>query len=86
MGARESRAGLFADACLAFFVRQLLKAAAAALKFCLEDNIRPSDILTQGAFDNAFITDMAMGGSTNTVLETLALANASGFSGGTSTA
>ncbi len=57
---------------------ELTRAAAAALKFCLEKNIRPSDILTQAAFDNAFITDMAMGGSTNTVLHTLALANAAG--------
>lgn len=57
---------------------ELTRAAAAALKFCLEENIRPSDILTRAAFDNAFITDMAMGGSTNTVLHTLALANAAG--------
>jgi dihydroxy-acid dehydratase len=56
----------------------LTKAAAGALKYCMEENIRPSDVLTQAAFDNAFIADMAMGGSTNTVLHTLALANAAG--------
>ncbi len=38
-------------------------------------NIRPRDILTQAAFENAFALDMAMGGSTNTVLHTLAIAN-----------
>ncbi len=57
---------------------ELTKAAAAVLKSCIEKNLRPSDILTQAAFDNAFVADMAMGGSTNTVLHTLALANAAG--------
>jgi dihydroxy-acid dehydratase len=56
----------------------LVKAAAVTLQHCMKENIRPSDILTQAAFDNAFIADMAMGGSTNTVLHTLALANAAG--------
>jgi dihydroxy-acid dehydratase len=37
-------------------------------------NIRPSDILTHQAFENAFALDVAMGGSTNTVLHTLAIA------------
>jgi dihydroxy-acid dehydratase len=37
-------------------------------------NIRPRDILTPRAFENAFALDMAMGGSTNTVLHTLAVA------------
>ncbi len=37
-------------------------------------NIRPSDILTHKAFENAFALDVAMGGSTNTVLHTMAVA------------
>jgi dihydroxy-acid dehydratase len=37
-------------------------------------NIRPSDLLTPHAFENAFALDVAMGGSTNTVLHTLAVA------------
>jgi dihydroxy-acid dehydratase len=37
-------------------------------------NIRPRDILTPAAFENAFALDVAMGGSTNTVLHTLAVA------------
>src|SRR3982750_2803223 len=37
-------------------------------------NIRPSDILSKAAFENAFALDVAMGGSTNTVLHTLAIA------------
>ena len=35
---------------------------------------RPRDIVTMESIDNAFILDMAMGGSTNTVLHTLAIA------------
>ena len=35
----------------------------------------PREIMTRGAFDNAMILDMAMGGSTNTVLHTLAIAS-----------
>ena len=37
-------------------------------------NICPRDILSRPAFENAFALDMAMGGSTNTVLHTLAVA------------
>lgn len=48
--------------------------AARALKRCIEQNIRPRDIVTLQSLDNAFILDMAMGGSTNTVLHGLALA------------
>jgi dihydroxy-acid dehydratase len=40
----------------------------------VKKNIRPSDILTANAFENAFALDVAMGGSTNTVLHTLAIA------------
>ena len=58
---------------------QIVKDAAAALKQCLENNIRPLDIVNRNAIDNAFIVDMAMGGSTNTVLHTLALANEAGI-------
>jgi dihydroxy-acid dehydratase len=58
----------------------LIKAAAGAVKWCLENDVRPLDILTQAAIDNAFVADMAMGGSTNTVLHTLALASAAGLS------
>lgn len=41
-------------------------------------NIRPSDILTLKAFENALALDMAMGGSSNTVLHTLAIAKEAG--------
>jgi dihydroxy-acid dehydratase len=55
------------------------KKAAHALKRCLENNIRPLDIVTEQSLRNALILDMAMGGSTNTVLHTLALAHSAGI-------
>lgn len=57
----------------------LVKEAAKALKACIDQDIRPRDIVTNAAVDNAFICDMAMGGSTNTVLHTLALASEAGI-------
>jgi dihydroxy-acid dehydratase len=57
----------------------LSKRAAHALKRCLENNIRPLDIITEQSLTNAFVLDMAMGGSTNTVLHTLALAHSAGI-------
>lgn len=57
----------------------LVKAAARQLIVLLEKNIRPLDILTRQAIDNAFVLDMAMGGSTNTVLHVLALAHEAGI-------
>ncbi|NLG28556.1 MAG: dihydroxy-acid dehydratase [Chloroflexi bacterium] len=46
----------------------------------LERNIRARDILNADAFHNAFSTDMAMGGSTNSVLHLLAIAHEAGLS------
>jgi len=45
----------------------------------IEKDIKPLDIINEKTLDNAFILDMAMGGSTNTVLHTLALANEAGI-------
>jgi dihydroxy-acid dehydratase len=44
----------------------------------VENDVRPSAIVTPEAIDNSFALDMAMGGSTNTVLHTLALCNEGG--------
>ena len=41
-------------------------------------DLKPRDIVTADAIDNAFALDMAMGGSTNTVLHTLAIAHEAG--------
>ena len=53
------------------------KAAETILQLIAQD-IKPRDILTPEAFENAFALDMAMGGSTNTVLHALALAQEAG--------
>lgn len=41
----------------------------------IEKNIKPSDIMTEKAFENALVTDMALGCSTNTMLHLPAIAN-----------
>ena len=47
-----------------------------ALVNLLEKDIKPSDILTREAFENAITVAVALGGSTNIVLHTLAMARA----------
>ncbi|MEA0563583.1 dihydroxy-acid dehydratase [Lysinibacillus irui] len=54
---------------------QLIKEAAKQLIRMVKEDIKPRDIITKEAIDDAFALDMAMGGSTNTVLHTLAIAN-----------
>ena len=56
----------------------LAKQAAAQIVTLIERDIKPRDIVTAYAIDDAFALDMAMGGSSNTVLHTLALANEAG--------
>lgn len=58
---------------------ELIREAARHLIDLVKKDIRPRDILTKEAFDNAFALDMAMGGSTNTVLHTLAIAHEAGI-------
>lgn len=52
----------------------LFRSAGEAVVNLVQKNIRPRDILTPKAFENALALDVAMGGSTNTVLHTLAVA------------
>ncbi len=54
---------------------QLIKDAAKHLMTMIEKDVRPRDIITKEAIEDAFALDMAMGGSTNTVLHTLAIAS-----------
>jgi dihydroxy-acid dehydratase len=49
-------------------------AAGKAIKVLLEKDIKPSDIMTRAAFENAIITIMVIGGSTNAVLHMIAIA------------
>jgi dihydroxy-acid dehydratase len=57
----------------------LTKEAGKIIMRLVEKNIRPRDIVTKDAIDDAFALDMAMGGSTNTVLHTLAFCNEAGI-------
>ena len=52
------------------------RAAGAAVRRLLEEDIKPRDIMTREAFDNAITLVMALGGSTNAVLHLLAMAHA----------
>jgi dihydroxy-acid dehydratase len=55
--------------------QKLYAAAGRQIMTLIEKDIKPLDIITKKSFDNALVLDMAMGGSTNTVLHTLAIAN-----------
>jgi dihydroxy-acid dehydratase len=50
--------------------------AGEAIKLLLEQDIKPRDIMTREAFENAIVTIMALGGSTNAVLHMVAMARA----------
>ncbi len=56
----------------------LAKQAGMQVMKLLDRSIRPRDILTPAAFCNAFAVDMALGGSTNSVLHLLAIAHEAG--------
>lgn len=52
--------------------------AGAAIRVCLERDLKPRDIMTRRAFENAMVVVMAVGGSTNAVLHLIAMARAVG--------
>jgi len=58
---------------------RLYKAAGKRIISLIEKDIKPLDIINEKSLDNAFALDMAMGGSTNTVLHTLAVASEAGI-------
>jgi len=57
----------------------LYRSAAFQMVELIRRDLKPRDILTADAFDNAMVLDLAMGGSTNTVLHTLAIAREAGI-------
>jgi dihydroxy-acid dehydratase len=57
----------------------LYQRAAEAIVRLVKDDLKPRDIATLEAFDNALMLDVAMGGSTNTILHTLAIAREAGI-------
>ncbi|GLG01472.1 dihydroxy-acid dehydratase [Alicyclobacillus hesperidum subsp. aegles] len=58
---------------------ELIYEAAKHLIRMVQEDIRPRDIITREAIDDAFALDMAMGGSTNTVLHLMAIAHEAGI-------
>lgn len=58
---------------------ELVKKAGEKIMKLVDIDLKPRDIVNEKTISNAFILDMAMGGSTNTVLHTLAAANEAGL-------
>lgn len=59
--------------------KQLANRAGKAIINLVKNQIRPRDIMTEKAFENAIALDLAMAGSTNTVLHLLAIAHEVGI-------
>ena len=60
--------------------QQECKDAGKAIRLLLERDIKPSDIMTRKAFENAVAVIMVLGGSTNAVLHMIAMAKSVGVS------
>ncbi|OGB95462.1 MAG: dihydroxy-acid dehydratase [candidate division NC10 bacterium RIFCSPLOWO2_02_FULL_66_22] len=58
--------------------KELYRTAGRQILKLVEMDLKPRDIVNRESVDNAFCLDMAMGGSTNTVLHTLAIAHEAG--------
>jgi len=58
--------------------RQLARMAGERVMALLAQNVRPCDIITGDSVHNAFTVDMALGGSTNSILHVMAVANEAG--------
>jgi dihydroxy-acid dehydratase len=58
--------------------KELYRTAGRQILTLVEMDLKPRDIVNRESVDNAFCLDMAMGGSTNTVLHTLAIAHEAG--------
>jgi len=59
--------------------QNLYKAVGRQILELVKSDIKPLDIISLKSMDNALALDMAMGGSTNTVLHTLAIASEAGI-------
>jgi len=57
---------------------RLAKEAGRAIMMLVEKDLKPRDILSRKAFENAVAVDLALGGSTNTALHLPAIAHAAG--------
>ena len=56
------------------------RAAGRAVLNLLQSDLKPRDIMTRAAFENAMVVVMVLGGSTNAVLHLIAMARAAGQS------
>jgi dihydroxy-acid dehydratase len=59
--------------------KRLYRNAGRQIMTLIEKDIKPLDIINEKSLDNALVLDMAMGGSTNTVLHAIAVANEAGI-------
>jgi dihydroxy-acid dehydratase len=59
--------------------RRLAKEAGQRILTILKENIRPRDIITRDSIRNAITVDMALGGSSNTILHFTAIAHEAGY-------
>ncbi|MFC1860849.1 dihydroxy-acid dehydratase [Chloroflexota bacterium] len=59
--------------------RQLAKETGEQVMKLLADNIQPRDIINNDSIFNAFTVDMALGGSTNSILHLMAIAHEAGI-------
>jgi len=59
--------------------QELYRAAGKQIMYLVARDIKPLDIINEKSLDNALALDMAMGGSTNTVLHSLAIASEAGI-------
>jgi dihydroxy-acid dehydratase len=57
---------------------RLAKQAGMGIRILIDNNIKPRDIMTDEAFHNALAVDMALGGSTNSILHLPAIAYEAG--------
>ena len=58
---------------------RIAKATGERIVGLVNEELKPLDILSMKAFENAIMVDMALGGSTNTVLHVTAIANEAGI-------
>jgi dihydroxy-acid dehydratase len=59
--------------------RRIAQASGERIVELVRKNIRPRDIITKESIENAITVDMALGGSSNTVLHLMAIANEAGI-------
>ncbi|RKY61640.1 MAG: dihydroxy-acid dehydratase [Candidatus Neomarinimicrobiota bacterium] len=59
--------------------KELYRQAGLRIVEMVKEDLKPSEIITRKSIDNAMALDMAMGGSTNTVLHSLAIAAEAGI-------